>query len=169
MSPPTDPRPAPAPSASAASPAAPAPLPPQRRLVDRIRQVALFELGGLLLITPPFAWASGVPAGESLGLLAVLAGIAALWNAAYNTLFDRIEGRLSGRTADRRPLLLRGVHALGFEGGLLVLTLPLIVAWTGLGWIAALVADLGLALAYTLYALVFNVAYDRAFPIAPRA
>ena len=146
--------------------AAPVASPPLRSFADRVRQVVLFELGGLLLITPPFAWASGVPLGESIGLLVVLAAIAAVWNGAYNTAFDWIEGRLSGRRADRRPFGLRCVHACGFEGGLLLLTLPVIVAWTGMGWLEALVADLGLALAYTVYALLFNLGYDRLFPIA---
>lgn len=149
---------------SSPSPAAPA----LRSLPDRLRQIVLFEVGGLLLITPPFAWASGVPASESLGLLAVLAAIAALWNGAYNTAFDWIEGRRTGRTADRRPFAVRCLHACGFEGGLLLLTLPVIVWWTALPWIDALIADIGLALAYTAYALVFNLGYDRLFPIAPR-
>ena len=143
--------------------------PPLRSLPDRIRQVALFEVGGLLLITPPFVWLSGVPATDSLGLLALIALIAALWNTSYNTAFDWIEGRLTGRTADRRPWPLRILHAAGFEGGLLLMTLPVIVWWTTMGWIEALVADLGLAAAYTAYAFVFNVAYDRLFPIEPRA
>jgi uncharacterized membrane protein len=134
---------------------------------DRLRQVLAFEAGGLLLITPPFSWASGAPVLDSLGLLALLALIAALWNACYNTVFDRLEARLAGRRADLRPPSWRIVHALGFEGGLLFLTLPLIVAWTGLGWLEALVADLGLALAYTVYAYVFNWCYDRLFPIGP--
>ena len=146
------------------SPAAPA----LRWLPDRVRQIVLFEVGGLLLITPPFAWASGVPASESLGLLAVLAAIAALWNGAYNTAFDWIEGRRTGRTADRRPFAVRCLHACGFEGGLLLLTLPVIVWWTALAWADALIADIGLALAYTAYALLFNLGYDRLFPIAPR-
>ncbi len=149
---------------SSLSPAAPA----LRSLPDRLRQIVLFEVGGLLLITPPFAWASGVPASESLGLLAVLAAIAALWNGAYNTAFDWIEGRRTGRTADRRPFAVRCLHACGFEGGLLLLTLPVIVWWTALPWIDALIADIGLALAYTAYALVFNLGYDRLFPIARR-
>lgn len=149
---------------SSPSPAAPA----LRSLPDRLRQIVLFEVGGLLLITPPFAWASGVPASESLGLLAVLAAIAALWNGAYNTAFDWIEGRRTGRTADRRPFAVRCLHACGFEGGLLLLTLPVIVWWTALPWIDALIADIGLALAYTAYALLFNLGYDRLFPIARR-
>ena len=50
-------------------------------------------------------------------------------------------------------------------GGLVVLTLPVVVVWTGMGWWAALVADIGLALAYAAYAFVFNLLYDRYFPI----
>jgi uncharacterized membrane protein len=139
--------------------------PPLRTLKDRLRQVALFEVGGLVLISPPFSWTSGVPMVESAGLLAVLALIAALWNGAYNTGFDWVEGRITGRPADHRPWPLRVVHALGFEGGLVLLTLPVVMLWTDLAWWPALVADLGLALAYAGYAFVFNLAYDRLFPI----
>ena len=97
--------------------------PKLRSLGDRIRQIALFEIGGLVLITPPFAWLSGVPLSESLGMLALLALIAAVWNGCYNTGFDWVEGRLTGRTVDRRPFRLRCLHALGFETGLLILSL----------------------------------------------
>ena len=121
-----------------------------------------------MLITPPFAWASGVPLSESVGLLAVLSLIAAVWNGAYNTAFDWLDGRLTGRRADRRPLRLRAVHAVGFEGGLLLMSLPVIVWWTGMGWVEALVADLALASAYVVYAFGFNLAYDRLFPIEAR-
>jgi len=141
--------------------------PKLRSFPDRLRQIAMFELGGLVLITPPFAWASGVPLTDSIGLLALLALVAAIWNGCYNTSFDWVEGRLTGRTADRRPLRLRVLHAVGFESGLLVMTLPVIVAWTGMGWVDALIADIALAITYTLYAFVFNLGYDRFFPIQP--
>ena len=140
-----------------------------RTLPDRIRQVALFEVGGLLLITPPFIWLSGVPVGDAIVQRARNSLLAALWNAAYNTGFDWLDGRLSGRTADRRPLFWRVVHAIGFEAGLLLVSLPIIVYWIGMDWLAALVADLALALAYTAYAFVFNLAYDRIYPIAGNA
>ena len=64
--------------------------PKLRSLPDRIRQIALFELGGLLLITPPFMWLSGVTLRDSIGMLASIAVIAALWNGTYNTCFDWI-------------------------------------------------------------------------------
>lgn len=140
--------------------------PKLRSPLDRARQVLLFELGGLLLITPPFVWASGVPAMDSLGLLAVIALVAALWNAIYNTSFDWIEGRLTGRTADHRPLFVRLAHAASFEAGLTLATLPIVMVWTDMGWIEALLADIGLALAYAVYAFFFNIGYDRVFPIS---
>lgn len=132
---------------------------------DRLRQVLLFEVLGLALITPPFMWLSGVAPLDSLGLLALISLIATAWNAAYNTAFDWAEARLTGRPADRRPLRLRIVHAFGFEGGLVVMTLPVVMGWTGMGWVEALLADLGLAVAYVVYAFFFNLGYDRLFPI----
>lgn len=143
--------------------------PKLRSPLDRVRQVILFEIGGLLLISPPFAWASGVPATESVGLLAVIALLAAIWNAIYNTSFDWVEGRLTGRTADLRPYVWRGIHAAGFEGGLVLMSLPIVMAWTGMSWLEALLADMALALAYVAYAFVFNIAYDRVFPIAGKS
>lgn len=142
-------------------------MPRLRSWRDRVRQVLLFELGGLVLISPAFAWVTQTPLGKSLWLMALMAAIAACWNALYNTCFDWVEGRLTGRTADRRPFLLRALHACGFEFGLLLMTLPLLVYFTGMGWWAALAADIGLALAYVVYAFFFNWGYDRAFPIAP--
>ena len=139
--------------------------PVQRNLRDRARQVALFEIGGLVLSTPPFVWLSDVPFMDAAGLMFVLALIATLWNAAYNTGFDWIEGRLTGRQADQRPWLLRVAQALGFEGGILLMGLPVVMAWTGMGWMAALVADIGLALFYVVYAFFFNLAFVRVFPI----
>ncbi len=143
--------------------------PKLRSPLDRLRQVAMFEIGGLLLITPAFVWLSGVPLVDSLGLLALIAAIAAVWNALYNTSFDWVEGRLTGRTADQRPALMRVVHASGFELGLLLVSLPVVMAWTGMSWLQALVADIGLAAAYVVYAYVFNLGYDRVFPVSQSA
>ena len=141
-------------------------IPKMRSPIDRVRQVALFEIGGLLLITPPFVWLTGVSLVDSLGLLAMIAAIAAVWNALYNTSFDWVEGRMTGRTSDQRPVPLRIVHAAGFEGGLLLVSLPVVMAWTGMGWVEALLADVGLAVTYMIYAYVFNLGYDRVFPVS---
>jgi uncharacterized membrane protein len=92
-----------------------------------------------------------------------------LWNGVYCSGFDWIEGRLTGRRADLRPRWLRWMHALGFEGGLLIFSLPVIMAWTDMDFKSALMADLGLALTYVVYAYFFNRVYDRFYPILPNA
>ncbi len=142
---------------------------PIRSLADRLRQVALFEVLGLALVTPLFPWASGQQGTSSLVLLAILAGVAALWNTAFASAVDWVQAHYFGLRADLRGWRARAVYALAFEGGLACLTLPIIAAWTGLSWFAALVADLGLALTYTLYAYLFNWVYDRCFPLGERS
>jgi uncharacterized membrane protein len=136
-------------------------------LPDRIRQAALFELFGLILIAPPFAWLSGQRPGLSFGILALISAIALAWNALYCFAFDRIEARLCGRQADRRPWALRAAHAAGYEGGLLLGTLPIIMHAFGWGFWQALWADIGVSLAYMSFAFLFHLLYDRVFPIAP--
>ncbi|MCL2021976.1 MAG: PACE efflux transporter [Betaproteobacteria bacterium] len=138
---------------------------PLRTFADRARQVILFEIIGLLLLAPLFALTSGEAILSSVCLLLILSCIAMFWNAIYCDLFDRIERRLARRPADLRPFCLRLAHACGFEGGLILFTLPVIMLWTGMGFWFALTADLGLALAYVGYAYVYNLAYDRIFPI----
>lgn len=136
-----------------------------RSLPDRLRQIALYEIGGLCLISPAFALVAGISATTSIGLLGTLALIVAVWNGLYSTVFDCAEQAITGRSADDRPLFLRAVHAVLLEAGAAVATTPVIAAWTGMNWTTALVEDVGLTLAYSAYAFVFGLLYDSMFPI----
>ena len=73
-----------------------------RSLPDRLRQIVLYEIGGMGLISPIFAVAVDISPAKSLGLLAALALIVALWNALYSTAFDWAEAAVTGRSADSR-------------------------------------------------------------------
>ena len=56
------------------------------------------------------------------GAVAIAASTAAvLWNAVFNTLFERWEAR---QTQRGRSMLRRAVHAVLFEGGLTLLLVP---------------------------------------------
>jgi uncharacterized membrane protein len=46
-----------------------------------------------------------------------------------------------------------------------VVTWPVIVAMTGLSWGEALLAELGLTLAYAGYAYLYHLGYDRLRPV----
>ncbi|MFI0395560.1 PACE efflux transporter [Paracoccus jiaweipingae] len=136
-----------------------------RSTADRIRHALTFELVGLGLLSLGGAALTGLPAMH-LGVLgAVGAGVATLWNYAYNLAFDRLMLWRSGTT--RKTVALRLLHAVLFELGLMAVLLPFTMWYLGLGFWPALGLDLGVALFYMAYALVFNWVYDRVFPLPP--
>lgn len=136
-----------------------------RNLRERVIQTLWFELLGLVLVAPPFAYFSGATTGDSFTLLLVLAIVVALWSGLYNSVFDLAEVRLTGRVASDRPHGWRVLHAIGLETSAVLLTWPLVVALTPLGWQQALFADIGLTLAYAAYGYVFHLAFDRLRPV----
>lgn len=136
-----------------------------RSLRERVVQTLCFEAGGLLLITPLYGWEAGAALGESLALLVVVSVVVMAWSAVFNSLFDIAEHRFAGRVASDRPPLWRSVHALAHEASALLVSCPVIYALTPLDWWGALVADLGLTLAYAAWAWVFHWGFDRLRPV----
>jgi uncharacterized membrane protein len=90
-----------------------------------------------------------------------------VWMAAYNTIFDVVEYRLTGLVASVRPHRRRIVHALGLEAGSVIVTLPLVMVVTGFTWLEALAAELGLTLAYAVYGYFYHLGFDRLRPVQP--
>lgn len=133
-----------------------------RSTADRIRQAVSFELIGILIVTPLFAWGFDHPMGE-MGILVVLGATAATaWNYLFNLGFDHL---LNWRRGDvRKTVPLRLVHAVLFEATLLVLLLPLFAWWLEISLVAALVMEISFATFYMVYAFVFTWGYDLVFP-----
>jgi uncharacterized membrane protein len=130
---------------------------------DRIRHAISFEIIGLALITPLGAWAFHMPMHD-IGVLGIVgATIATLWNYIYNFGFDHFMQRMRGST--RKTSLIRLLHAVMFEVGLLFVLLPLFAWYLGISLWQAFLMDVSFALFYMGYAFVFNWAYDRLFPL----
>ena len=68
-----------------------------------------------------------------------------------------------------RSLQRRVAHAIGFEGGLALLLVPLFAWWFGVGLWQALVMDLGLMLFFLIYTFVFNWGFDHVFGLPASA
>jgi uncharacterized membrane protein len=132
---------------------------------ERLIQTLWFEALGVLVIGPGFAWFTTTPAGESLAVVATLSIAVMGWAAFYNTAYDLVERRTTGRVASDRPQAWRVLHAAGLEVTAVVVTWPLIVALTSLGWLDALVAEVGLTLAYAVYGYFFHLGFDRLRPV----
>ncbi|MBL0371081.1 PACE efflux transporter [Rhizobium sp. KVB221] len=134
-----------------------------RTTSDRIRHAVSFEIIGLALITPLGAWAFGLPAAD-IGVVGLVgATIATLWNYIYNLGFDHALRHFSGTTEKTLPT--RVVHAVLFEGGLLVVLMPLIAWYLQISLMEAFVMDVAFAAFYLVYAFAFNWGYDRVFPL----
>lgn len=133
-----------------------------RSTADRIRQAVSFELIGILIVTPLFAWGFDHPMGE-MGILVVVGATAATaWNYLFNLGFDHL---LNWRRGDvRKTVPLRLVHAVLFEATLLVLLLPLFAWLLEISLVAALVMEISFATFYMVYAFVFTWGYDLVFP-----
>lgn len=122
---------------------------------ERVAHMSLFEVGGLLIVTPLASWLSGHGLLEIGGLAVVIATMAMLWNLVWNRLFDVwVPSR-------RRTFAQRLAQAVGFELGLLVTTLPLIAWWLEIGLVEALVMDVGFIVFFLFYAMAFNTLFDR--------
>ena len=133
-----------------------------RSTADRIRQAISFELIGILIVTPLFAWVFDHSLGD-MGVLVVLGATAATaWNYVYNLAFDHLLNWRRGTA--RKTMPLRIVHAVLFEATLLVLLLPIFSWWLEASLAAVLAMELSFALFYMGYAFVFTWAYDTLFP-----
>lgn len=134
-----------------------------RKPLDRLRHAVCFELIALAIVTPLGALIFDKPLLD-IGVVGVVSALLAmLWNLVYNHAFDHWMQRRLGTTA--KTPRLRIVHAVLFEIGLLVVLLPFIAWYLGISPVQALVMDLSFAGFFLVYALVFNWAYDRLFPL----
>ena len=131
--------------------------------MDRLRHVLLFEAFALAITIPSGSVLFGLHE-SAMGVIGIGSAITAMvWNYLYNLTFDRVMGRLYRTT--RKSIRVRLVHTLVFEAGLQVILVPGIALYTQTSMLATLPLSLSLALFYLVYAFLFNLAYDRLFPL----
>ncbi|SOZ60764.1 conserved hypothetical protein; Transmembrane protein [Cupriavidus taiwanensis] len=130
---------------------------------DRIRHAVGFEVVGLLIFAPLASWAFGYELHQ-MGLIGAVASLIATgWNYLYNLLFDKAMLRITGQV--RKSVMVRVLHAILFELGLLVVFLPALAWYLKISLIDALIMDIAVAAFYMVYALVYNWLYDIVFPV----
>lgn len=78
-----------------------------------------------IFITLMLAVIVAVPVTQSAVLAALSAVTAMLWNIIFNRVFDAVQTRM----AFRRTLLVRILHAVLFEAGLLAVLVPTTAWW----------------------------------------
>lgn len=132
----------------------------------RVVQAVLYETFAIAFVGPVLSVVFDEPAASTLGLAFVLSSIALAWNYVFNALFERWESRQSVRG---RSLARRLVHGLGFEGGLVVMLVPVMALWLNTSAQTAFLANLGLLAFFFVFAIVFTWAFDRVFGLPESA
>lgn len=132
----------------------------------RVTQALLYEVGAIALTSPIIGFGFDASIESALMLSAIMSTIALTWNYVFNALFERWESRQSVKG---RSLARRVAHGLGFEGGLVVMLVPLMAYWLDTSLLAAFIAELGILLMFLVYAVVFTWAFDRVFGLPTSA
>ncbi|WP_426136035.1 multidrug/biocide efflux PACE transporter [Pseudomonas sp. PWP3-1b2] len=129
---------------------------PNKSITERVFQALGFEGLALLICTPLLVWITGRPALEMGAVTLGLSLLALSWNIIFNSLFDRLKVRLQLSGGARTRVL----HALMFEGGLIIVAVPLIAAWMNISLMQAFILDIGVLLFFLPYTYVYHWAYD---------
>lgn len=94
---------------------------------------------------------------EVTGVLGVaMAVTSVIWNMIFNHFFEKFEAKRKLK----RTIGVRILHAIGFEGGLMLATIPMIAYALKLGILEAILLDFSLTMCILCYTFVFQWCYD---------
>ena len=105
---------------------------------------------------------SNSSAAESLPVAIMVSLAAVIWNFIYNTAFENWERR---KHVTQRTFFIRSAHAIGFEGGLVLICLPLYMIWYDVGFIKAFMMEAVLLLFFLIYTFFFTLGFDKVFTL----
>jgi uncharacterized membrane protein len=126
----------------------------------KVVHATLFEAIAIVVVAAFMLLVTDHSLASATGLSVATSVVAMLWNMAFNSLFERWEQRQPSKA---RTVRRRAAHALFYEGGLVLMTVPMIAWWMDMGWWQALAADLVLVAFFLVYTFVFNWVFDRVF------
>ena len=131
----------------------------------RVIYVTIYEIIAILASSLLFVVIGQQP-GESGAMAVVASAVAVIWNVGFNSAFEWWEARQSvkGRSIGRRV-----AHAIGFEGGLALILVPLMAWWFGVTLWQALVMEAALVVFFLVYTYLFNWVFDHFFGLPASA
>lgn len=132
----------------------------------RVVYVSLYELIAIAAATAGLALLTGQGAGHSGVVAAASSLIAVGWNVVWNHVFERWE---AGQKVRGRGIGRRIAHAIGMEGGLVLMLVPLFAWWFEVSLWQAFVMDIWLLVFFLCYTFVFNWGFDRVFGLPASA
>lgn len=135
-------------------------------LKRRILYVSTFEIIAIFASTALLMFLSGGEAIDSLPIAVVVSLIAVAWNYTYNLLFEKWE---AAQKMTDRSIWVRIGHALGFQFGLVLIIIPIYMAWYAVGFWKAFQMEAVFLVFFLIYVFVFTYIFDMIFALSNRA
>ncbi|MFW1911226.1 chlorhexidine efflux PACE transporter AceI [Acinetobacter ursingii] len=122
----------------------------------RIIHALSYEVILLVIIAIALSFIFDVPMEVTGSLGIAMAVTSVIWNMVFNHFFEKFEHKHQLK----RTIKVRILHAIGFEGGLMLATIPMVAYAMNMSIWQAIVLDFGLTMCILIYTFIFQWCYD---------
>lgn len=122
----------------------------------RIIHALSYEMILLVIIAIALSFIFDMPM-EVTGTLGIaMAVTSVIWNMVFNHFFEKFEANRQLK----RTVGVRILHAIGFEGGLMLVTIPMVAYALEMSIWQAILTDFSMTLCILIYTFIFQWCYD---------
>ncbi|TCB66201.1 chlorhexidine efflux PACE transporter AceI [Acinetobacter sp. ANC 4216] len=122
----------------------------------RIIHALSYEMILLVIIAIALSFIFDMPM-EVTGTLGIaMAVTSVIWNMVFNHFFEKFEAKRQLK----RTVGVRILHAIGFEGGLMLVTIPMVAYALEMSIWQAILTDFSMTLCILIYTFIFQWCYD---------
>ncbi|WP_139852265.1 chlorhexidine efflux PACE transporter AceI [Acinetobacter pullicarnis] len=122
----------------------------------RIVHALSYEIILLVIIAIALSFIFEVPLEVTGGLGVAMAVTSVIWNMIFNHYFEKLEKKRKFK----RSFGVRILHAIGFEGGLMLVTIPMVAYAMNMSLWEAILLDLSLTTCILVYTFIFQWCFD---------
>ena len=122
----------------------------------RIIHALSYEIILLVIIALALSFIFEVPLEVTSTLGIAMAVTSVVWNMIFNHFFEKFEIKHQLK----RTFGVRILHAIGFEGGLMLATIPMVAYAMQMSIWQAIVLDFSLTMCILVYTFIFQWCYD---------
>lgn len=122
----------------------------------RIVHALTYEIILLIIIAILLSVIFNMPLDVTGTLGIAMAVTSVLWNMVFNHYFEKYEKKHQLK----RTIPVRIMHAIGFEGGLMLATIPMVAYAMNMSIWSAILLDFSLTMGILVYTFIFQWCYD---------
>lgn len=122
----------------------------------RIIHALSYEIILLVIIAIALSFIFEVPLDVTGGLGIAMAVTSVIWNMIFNHFFEKMEKKRQLT----RTVGVRIMHAIGFEGGLMLITIPMVAYAMEMTMFQAILLDLSMTTCILFYTFIFQWCFD---------